>query len=149
MRFWQSLQGKNFQDPTHPSLNPYEQRDKICTLAVWGIWKQYELLDHPLKNLLICHIWCSRSNVYLFKVGGEAWSRSWCCWITGLHQKRVCTCLGISCPQCVHHLDCFLLMHICISIVLWCTHWVSWHSMHTPEIFGVRIECLGTQCVRK
>ncbi len=56
---------------------------------------------------------------------------------TGLHQKRAYTCLGIFCTQCVHHFDCFVLMHICISIVLWCTHWEPRHSMRTPKISGV------------
>ena len=27
-------------------------------------------------------------------------------------------------PEKVHQSNCFLLIHICISIVLWCTHWV-------------------------
>ncbi len=49
-------------------------------------------------------------------------------------------------------------MHICISIVLWCTPWVPGHLMctpktghsmlrRTPKTSGVCIECHGTQCV--
>ncbi len=63
------------------------------------------------------------------------------CLHTGLHQKRAYTCLGISCTQCIHHFDCLVFMHICISIVLWCTHWVPRHSTCKPKISGVRIEC--------
>ncbi len=68
---------------------------------------------------------------------------------TGLHQERAYTCLGISCPQCVHHFDCFCLMHICISIVLWCTHWIhGTESMRTPNISAVCIEYLGSSAYK-
>ncbi len=67
---------------------------------------------------------------------------------TGCKLQKAYTSLCPSCPQCVHHFDCFFLMHICI----WCTHWVPRHSMRTPNEYmheQVTIGIWCTHCGRK
>ncbi len=51
--------------------------------------------------------------------------------------------LSTSCEQCIHHFNCFLLMHICISIVFWSLQVLNpRNTMRTPTISGVRVVLL-------
>ncbi len=52
--------------------------------------------------------------------------------VTGLHQKRVFTSLGSSCPQCVHHIL-LLSAHAYMHFLL------KWDPMRTPKCDGVHI----------